>query len=127
MKSGKTFRRIEVELTQRTVAMPLARVIPDAQTVPDTVSTPPKPPVPITPSSTPPAADVNTMYCESDSGVGYKVWSVWIDGFHVWTEWGKEGGTLHRTNKLCATSWGARHEKDKLIRSKRNKGYRVRS
>ena len=79
-------------------------------------------------ASTPTAyANITTLYNDSDSGVGYKQWSIWNephDDQIVTTSWGKVGGTLQRNSKRYYSAWKARHAMLDTIEKKRTKGYR---
>jgi predicted DNA-binding WGR domain protein len=64
------------------------------------------------------------LYNDSESGVGYKVWSIERAGKSVTTRWGKEGATMQSNTKTYISEREANENMQAIIRVKRMKGYR---
>jgi hypothetical protein len=83
-----------------------------------------------------------TLYKRSDSGVGFKQWSIWcepgfnnvagkiatttqpVTGWNVITEWGKVGKTLQTNTTFFASEYEAQNAVINTIYKKKVKGYR---
>jgi predicted DNA-binding WGR domain protein len=80
--------------------------------------------IPKKPPSKPKLDSSLTLYNDSDSGIGYKVWSIERMKKTVTTRWGKEGATMQSNSKTYITEPEAINTMLAIIRTKRLKGYR---
>ena len=78
-----------------------------------------------TPVVVPTTSTKVTLYNDSTTGYGYKVWSIERSGRTVTVRWGKEhAAVFSRNDKTFSTETAAKLHMDTMIESKRRKGYR---
>jgi predicted DNA-binding WGR domain protein len=85
-----------------------------------------------TPTSTTPSPNTSatstssgtTLYKKSDSGVGFKQWSVSQRGRELLFKWGKVGKTQQELTKTYTSDAAATAYYDRIVYEKRQKGYR---
>ena len=75
-------------------------------------------------SGTTPVSDITLLFKESDTGIGFKQWSVWIENTTVITEWGHCDKTK-QLNRVPFNSLARAEEyRNSCIAAKLKKGYR---
>jgi hypothetical protein len=68
------------------------------------------------------------LYKESDTGIGFKRWAIWMDHvdttWTVWTEWGHEAKHQARKKMSLLSQSRAQAYMQNCISAKLNRGYR---
>jgi hypothetical protein len=68
-----------------------------------------------------------TLYKESDTGIGYKRWAIWLEHtstWTVWTEWGHENKHQARKNMSFLSETRAKAYLQNCVSAKLKRGYR---
>jgi hypothetical protein len=87
-----------------------------------------KQPKPVPPATTPTDPKVGMiLYKESDTGIGFKRWAVWLEWTNrwtVWTEWGHENKHQARKSMAFMSETRAKAYMQSCIAAKLKRGYR---